>query len=176
MSEYRDVKPGRKIFKRVYVAIMLWFVGRAIKAAAKVDEAVKKEFEELPDGFTFSLGVLPDGPHMIVGKDNKGCVKYMGHNPEGKKIDVEMKIKNLEAALLLFTFQESTSISSCRDRLIVDGDLPSAFAVVRILDVVEVYLLPKFISSLAVKRYPEWPLVQKFVGRVKIYCRAVLGL
>jgi len=66
MADYREVATGRKPFKRAYVAVMLWFVGRAIQAAARVDKVVKEEFEVLPEEFTFSLSVEPNGPHMIV--------------------------------------------------------------------------------------------------------------
>ncbi len=90
MGDFREVTPGGKPLKRVYVAIMLWFVGRAIQAAAVVDDDVKKEFEN-----------LPDGPTMIVGKNRRGKVKYLGWNPKGRLIDLKMKIKNLEAAILL---------------------------------------------------------------------------
>jgi hypothetical protein len=176
VGEYKDITPGKKRMKRLYTAIMLWFVGRSIQAASKVDQDVKKEFDELPDQFVFSLGVTPDGPRMLVGKDINGNVKYLGSKPKGKKINVDMTIKNLEAAILLFTFQESTAISSCHDRLTVDGDIPSACAVVRILDMVEVYLLPKIIAKLAVKRYPQWTTERKLLGRTKIYLRAILGI
>jgi len=175
VGEYKDVIPGKKRLKRIYTAIMLWFVGRAIQASAKADEDIKKEFDTLPDQFLFSLGVSPDGPRMLVGKDISGRVKYMGSDPKGKSINVDMTIKNLEAAFLLFTFQESTAMSSCNDRLTVDGDIPSAFSVVRILDMVEVYLLPKIIAKLAVKRYPQWPMDRKVKGRFQIYLRTILG-
>jgi hypothetical protein len=175
MKDFREVRAGKKSLKKDYVAIMLWFVGRAIQAASAVDKDVKKEFQELPDRFTFSLGVMPDGPHMIVGKTRKGIVQYMGWDPEGKDIDLKMKIKNLEAAILLFTFQESTAVSSARNRLIVDGEVPHACAVVRILDMVEVYLLPKIIAKLAVKRYPVWSPGRKYLGRVLVYIRTVFG-
>jgi len=47
--------------------------------------------------------------------------------------------------------------------------------VVRILDIVEVYLLPKFIAKLAVKRYPiETPHVNLF-RRILLYVRTVFG-
>ena len=175
MKDFREVQAGSKWLKRDYVAIMLWFVGRAIQAAAAMDETVKKEFENLPDGFTFSLGVLPNGPYMIVGKSKRGIVHYMGWDPVGKNIALSMKIKNIEAAVLLFTFQESTAVASARDRLIVDGEVPHACAVVRILDIVEVYLLPKFIAKLAVKRYPtEAPYINLF-RRVLLYVRTVFG-
>ena len=155
---------------------MMWFMGRAIQAAASVDRDVRKEFAELPDRFTFDLCVMPDGPHMIVGKDRKGYVRYMGWDPEGKKINLKMKIKNLEAAILMFTFQESTALATARNRLVVDCEVPHACAAVRILDIVEVYLLPKIIAQLAVKRYPLWSPGRKYVGRVFVYLRTVLGL
>jgi len=150
-------------------------MGRAIQAAAAVDRAVKKEFVDMPDSFTFALSVMPNGPHMIVGKDQRGFVRYRGWDPEGKNIDLQMKIKNIEAAMLIFSFQESTALATARDRLIVDGEVEHACAIVRILDIVEVYLLPKIIARLAVKRYPVWSFRRKYLGRALIYVRTVFG-
>lgn len=175
MVSYREVKSGGKPFKRAYISGMLWFVGRAIQAAARVDSAVKREFDTMPDDFTFCLGVEPLGPFMIVGKNIKGRVKYLGWNPAGKEIDLYMKIKNLEAAILLFTFQESDALSACRNRIVLDGDIPAACAMMRVIDIVEVYLLPKVIAKLAIKRYPNWSFRRKYFGRIRIYLRSVLG-
>ena len=175
MKDFKEVTAGKKSLKKGYVAVMMWFMGRAIQAAAAMDRAVKKEFAELPESFTFTLSVMPDGPHMVVGKDRRGFVRYMGWNPYDKKIDLKFTIKNIEAAALLFTFQESTAVAVARDRLIVDGEVPYACAVVRILDIVEVYLLPKIIARLAVKRYPTWSPGRKYFGRVLVYFHTVLG-
>lgn len=172
---YREVKAGTKPFKKAYISVMMWFLGRSIQATSRVDKEVRKEFEEMPAGYTFSMGVVPNGPSLIVGKDKKGRVRYLGGNPEGKKIDLRMTIKNLEAALLLFTFQESTVTSICRDRIDFAGDLPPALAVIRVLNMVEVYILPKMIAKLAVKRYPAWTVRRLLFGRVRIYFRAILG-
>jgi len=175
MKNFREIAAGRKSLKKDYVAIMMWFMGKAIQAAAAVDRAAKKEFVDMPDNFTFELSVMPNGPHMIVGKDQRGFVRYRGWDPEGKRIDLKMKIKNIEAAMLIFTFQESTALATARDRLIVDGEVAYACAVVRILDIVEVYLLPKIIAKLAVKRYPGWSFRRKYLGRVLVYVRTALG-
>jgi hypothetical protein len=113
---------------------------------------------------------------MVLGKDAGGCVRYLGSRPEGRRIDLAMKIKSLEAAVLMFTFQESTAGATARNRLVVDGDIPAACAVVRILDAVEVYLLVKPLARLAVKRYPSWPAGRILIGRPLIYLRAVLGI
>ena len=85
MSDFREVEAGRKPFKRAYVAVMLWFVGRSIQAAAKMDEAVRGEFAAFPSGFNFALGVMPAGPYMVVGKDEDGRVRYKGWKTEDRK-------------------------------------------------------------------------------------------
>ena len=103
-------------------------------------------------------------------------MRYLGANSNQRYIDLKLSIKNMEAAILLFTFQESTVMAVARNRLIVDGDIPAACAVVRILDMVEVFLLPKWLASLAVRRYPQWPPFRKYVGRALIYLRTVVGL
>ena len=41
IAKYPEIKSGKKTLKKIYVAIMLWIVGRAIAAAAKVDREVK---------------------------------------------------------------------------------------------------------------------------------------
>ena len=171
----QEIHAGGKIIKKIYVGIFLWFTGNAIAAAAKTDEQIKKEFEALPDNFTFSLGVLPNGPWMIVGKEN-GKVKYLGSDPKVRHQQIRLVIKKLDAAFLLLSFQESTATAMARNRLMLDGETPYAMAVNRVLDMVEVYLLPKLIASLAVKRYPSWwSFGRKYGGRVGVYTRTVLG-
>jgi aldehyde:ferredoxin oxidoreductase len=175
LDHFKMISPGGKRIKRLYLSIMLWFVGRAIQAAARVDRQVRAEFNAMPDGFTFAVDVAPSGPAMVVGKDKTGRVKYLGATTIHRIIDLRMTIKNIEAAMLLFTFQEPTVVAVARDRLIVDGDISAACAVVRILDMVEVFLLPKMLASLAVRRYPQWSLLKKLKGRVMIYLRTLMG-
>jgi aldehyde:ferredoxin oxidoreductase len=176
LNGFKMVSPGGKPVKRVYVSMVLWFLGRAIQAAARVDREVRKAFDAVPDGFTFALTVAPGGPAMVVGKDKTGRVRYLGANSKQRYIDLKLTIKNIEAAILLFTLKESTVTAAARNRLIVDGEIPAACTVVRILDMVEVFLLPKRMASSAVRRYPQWSPFRKYVGRVMIYLRAVVGL
>ena len=61
------------------------------------------------------------------------------------------------------------------ESFVIEGDLVHALTFVRVLDIVEVFLLPKIIAKLAVKRYPKWSEIsplRKFVKRVVIYLRA----
>jgi aldehyde:ferredoxin oxidoreductase len=176
LDDFKLVTPGGKPFKRFYLSIMLWFMGRAIQAAARVDREVRKAFNAFPDGFTFALTVAPDGPAMVMGKDKAGKVRYLGGDCKQRYLDLKLTLKNIEAAFLLFTFQESTVTAAARDRLVVKGELPAACAVVRILDMVEVFLLPRPLACLAVRRYPKWSPFRKYVGRIMIYLFAAAGL
>ncbi len=176
MSDFTEIRPGGRPFVKAYLGFMLWFVGRAIQAAARVDADVKKEFADLPEGFTMVLGAAPDGPAMVVGKGDNGKVKYLGRKTDGRVPDVTIRIKSVEAFFVMFTFRESTPVANARDRLFVEGNLPEACASVRILNSVQVYLLPKPVAKLAVKRYPKWGLKRHIVNRSMIYLRTIIGL
>jgi hypothetical protein len=199
INEYPEVKPGRNFLKQFYLAIMLWTVGKAIPVAAKVDKEVKKEFEKLPKNFTLRLmihpeqalplffytkmlpgfvvknGLLPYGLQMIIQIDPEGKVHYQGADPRGKKIDLSMGFKSLEAAMMVFSFRESTPTGYAHDRFMVEGYLPYATTFMRILDIAQVYLLPKIIAQRAIKRYPKWSEMspwRKHINRIIIYARA----
>ena len=173
--DYREVSPGRSHLKRIYMSVNLWFMGRAIQAASRVDERVQGEFRSLPDGFTFALGIMPSGPHFIVQKTGTDTARYIGRHIDAQPVDLKMEFKHLEAGMLTFTFRENTPVATARDRLIVDGEVGYACSVVRILDIVQIYLLPKLIARMAVKRYPRWPLGRKLINRSRIYWRSVIG-
>jgi hypothetical protein len=174
-DSYREIIPGSRHVKRLYLSVLFWFLGRAIAAAARVDKEVAGEFAALPDGFRAAISVIPNGPHMIVGKNAKGRVQYLGFQLKDTPLHLALQAKNIEAAMLMFTFAESTTTAAARNRLIVDGDVSLACAFVRILNIVEVYLLPKIIARLAVRRYPQWSFVRKYLGRTRIYFRTILG-
>ncbi len=175
MNALTEIKPGRRFFRWAYLSIMLWFVGRAVQAAARVDEAVAKEFAAMPEGYTFSLGAFPGGPCMVVGKDEKGRVRYLGHRLDRQPVQLQLTLKSTAHLFTLFTFRESTPVANARARLFVDGDVPQACAAVRILDIVEVYLLPKPVAKLAVKRYPKWSFKRHTLDRSRVLARTVLG-
>lgn len=176
METFIEVKSQKKIFQRIYLSIMLWFVGRAIQAASRVDKQVKNEFDSMPDNYTFSLGAFPHGPYMVIGKDDKGVVRYLGSDIEKQPMDLQMTLKSMAHFFLLFTFMESTPTANSRDRMCVNGDVPPACAAVRILDIVQVYLLPKFIAKLAIKRYPQWSFKRHTLDRALVLIRTIIGL
>jgi len=168
---------GSKRIKRIYVWIVMFLFGRAFQAGT-VDREIRDEYKRLPDNFLLDLCVEPDGPHMLVGKNASGKMKYMGWNPRGKNVTLAMKVKNLEAGMRMFTFMESTCVANALNRIIVDGEIKDALAIVRVMNLLEVYLLPAIVAMRGVKRYPLWRQmnpVRKYTGRVLLYLRLVTG-
>ncbi len=178
ISNHTEMRPGRKMIKRMYVAIAMFLFGRAFQAGSKVDPGIREEFDSLPTGFLLDLCVGPDGPRMLVEKTADGKVVYRGQSLKGRQPTLTMKIKHLEAAMMLFTFMESTCVANARNRIVVDGDIRHALAVVRIMNRLEVFLLPKCLAKLGVKRYPvrsQLPSKHKYIGRAGIYLRLITG-
>lgn len=93
-----------------------------------------------------------------------------------ESFDVDIRFKHLQAAMLLFTFREGTTEAFARDRMVVYGNLPEALSIVRILNIVEVYLLPKFLAKRAVKSYPRWSFARKHSGRIAVYVKTEFGI
>lgn len=181
MSElkYIEINPGKKWIKSLYVWVLLFIFGRAFQAGYKSDREIKSEFDSLPEGFLFDLCIMPHGPHMLVRRIKNGKVKYMGSRlKHGMEPSLSMKVKNIESAFRMFIFSESTAVAAARNRLVVEGDLKYAMAMVRVMNLLEVYLLPKPVAKLGVKRYPHWSQLspwRKYTGRLMIYLRLITG-
>lgn len=167
--------PRANMIKKYYLMTIMWFMGRAIEAAAKMDTPIKSEFDRLPAGFSFCLMVQPDGPAMTIRKDEKDRPRYYKGFHHGQQIDLKISITSLEAAFALFSFQESTITSATRSRLVVDGDISAGCAVIRIFDLIETYLLPKLLVRLAVRRFPKIGLFNRIRRRGSIYLRTLTG-
>jgi aldehyde:ferredoxin oxidoreductase len=168
--------PRANVLKKYYLMVMMWFMGRAIEAAAKMDTAIKTEFDHLPAGFSFCLAVQPDGPALTMRKDEKGRPRYHKGYHHGQRMDLKISITSLEAAFVLFSFRESTITSATRSRLVIDGDISAGCAVIRIFDSIETYLLPKRLARIAVRRYPKIGFSIKIWRRGVIYLRTLAGV
>jgi hypothetical protein len=78
----------------------------------------------------------------------------------------------LEHAFLALSFQEKTSVAFANDRMLVDGDISYAVRMTRILNRLEVFILPKLVAKRAVKAYPHnLQLPEKLISAARIYLK-----
>jgi hypothetical protein len=161
--------------QRLYVGFMMWLIGRLLEAASRVDQVIMKELKALPDAFAFSMSVLPAGPDFTVQKRQDGAL-YCKRRRDSFDADLVISFKHTRHAFLILSFQESTARSFVNDRVVLRGEIDLGMIIVRCLDRMECLVLPKFIATRAVKRYPPIPTGEKIKLATAIYIRVFAGL
>lgn len=159
--------------KRLYVRFMLAFIGHGLAKACRTDKLIQQEIESLPDGFTFSMSVMPHGPCLYM-KKSDGRIKPGRKNSETKP-DVDIQFKHLAHAFNTLSFQEGTTEAFARERMVVDGDLSASMKLVRCFERLEVITLPRFIGRKIMRHYPKISLTEKLMGAVQIYLGVFSG-
>lgn len=153
---------------RAYVSFMMKFIARGLCAASVVDPVVREELEPFPEGFTFEMGVLPDGPSLRLRKVN-GVLADGDHG----KPDLAIQFKHLRHALVSFTFKESVAQSFAAERMVLDGEIPHAMRMQRVLDRLLVLTLPTPIAAKALKRVPHIPPREKATAIARLYAQMI---
>jgi hypothetical protein len=167
----KHLRPLGSKAKRLYVNIMFQVIGRALQAVSEVDDEVCNEARSLPTGFLFQMMVMPKGAGLLIEHVGDGRFKY--HRKEAPRpIDLSIKFKHLEHAFLVLSFQEKTSVAFANDRMLIDGDISYAVRMTRILNRLEVFILPKLVAERAVKAYPHnLQLPEKLISAARIYLK-----
>jgi len=162
--------------KKLYVETMMQVIGRALQAVSQVDELIRNEVHQLPQGFIVQMKVLPSGPAFTVQKQTDGSLKYLGGITHHKP-DLCIAFKHITHAFLLFSFQESTAMAFAHDRMMVDGEISYALKITRILNRLEAFILPKLLAERALKEYPtSLKLPEKLLHGARIYLQLATNL
>lgn len=161
------------VAKKAYVKLMLDVIARSLVAASQNDLNIQDELKGFASGTTLEMLVLPNVARFKLQVNNNHQLTRVKSTT---KADLSIKIKHLNLAFLLFTFQESTAVAYAHDRMIADGDLSDAIRFVRCLNRLEALILPKMVAKLAIKSYPELGIKQKLKLATSIYSGAALSL
>jgi hypothetical protein len=154
-----------------YVKLMLDVMGRAFEAASQIDPVFQKETRNFRVGYLFEMSVLPHGPAMVLEKQADGSMRYLGDKGPYKS-ELNIRFKHIAHAFLVLSFQESTSRAFANDRMLLDGEVADAMRMVRCLNRLEAFILPKFVAEKALKRYPDsLDIQEKLTQATRIYSR-----
>lgn len=145
----RPLRIRVKRCRTLYIRLLLCILGRAIPRAIRLSREAQEECRKFPSDFRILLGLRAPGPALILESDGLGRL-YRAAGAETSP-DLEIRLKSVEAAFRLFTFQESTAASEAGGRLTAAGSLALVLSFIRIIDVVEILLLPRVIAQRAVK-------------------------
>lgn len=153
-----------------YVKLMFDVMGRAMEAASQFDSVFQRELGALGPDFIFEMCVEPNGPGIVLQKQPDGSLKYLGDQSPYKPT-LSIQFKHMAHAFLVLSFQESTARAFANDRMVVDGEISHALKMVRCLNRLETFILPKIVAQRAIKRYPNLPLQEKLMHGARIYSR-----
>ena len=118
-------------------------LARGIVVLSKKDSVIKAEIDNLPEGYSVGLGVLPYGDYVVLKKENGSL--YVEKKP--KEAILTVGFKNARAAKLVMLAKSSIAESYCRHDLIVAGDISVAMGLVRAINRAEKYLFPHFMTK-----------------------------
>lgn len=157
-------------FKTAVDATVLFFLGRAMKSGYRLDAAIKKELDAFPEGHVIKFSTAGDNAALAFWREKGGIRFLTGKKAIEKKGDLWFEFKNTAAAFLTLTGQIGVAQSYCQHRMLVYGDIYSAMGIVRIMDSVENYLFPSFITKKILKRRPV-----KYVSSFRMYLGVIFG-
>jgi len=144
------VKPYRSPLKLFYCGTVMSVLGWFIPSVACRKASVREEVKALPEDFKLRFAIWPSGPALSLQRSGDRLIKVKLTEEEA---DMTVYLKSLEAAWLLLTFQESTCGSEAKGRLMVKGEIPHTCTFIRLMDKVEILLLPRFLAKRAVKKW-----------------------
>ena len=160
-------------YQRKYVSGMMQLISHMLKAGSQVDDVIKAEVADMPEGFVFRMCVASSSLSLTLQKRDGALINLTDYTD---KPDLTMSFKHLTFAFLVFSFQEHTAQAYANERLVIDGDLPMSMKIVRCLNRLQAVILPKVIAQKAVKTYPDLDFVQKIQMTTKTYGQFLLNL
>lgn len=155
-----------RFIQKLTVAIVLRFVHAAIVELYKRDSRAHEELDNLPDGMSYALETGHLAPQLFVqwqgGKlhrrtaiDNPTCA---------------LRIKSLPLSFLLFTGQMGLAQAYAQHAFTMKGDVADVMRLARLVNLVEAYLFPKFITKHILTDIPKTE-----VCFLRIYGAILLG-
>lgn len=175
MTKVRGI-PGYQRFETVakgaYIAIALRVFGGAFEAVTANSPECRRELSDWEDGRRVALGVLPHGPYVTMEKQGH-IIRMIGTGL--KDPHVSILFKNLDSAMMVYSTYMGVSQASYENRALIKGDNAKAMEVLRILDIVMTYLLPRIILNRNFRRPPKFA-PQQYVTMLKVYASFVPAL
>ncbi len=156
-----------------YHAVQAGFIalGRALQSASNFEEEVIKEISCWNESFSFSMDVLPNGPSLVMKKEDRQ-MKFLGLK---KKINADLiiEIKNLDTAFQMITTQAGAHHVYAQNKIAVTGNIADSMRLIRLIYIIEGYLFPNFLNKNILKKSPKMTL-KKYINRLHIYTIGML--
>lgn len=152
--------------QRVTVGIVLRVVHAALVELRGMDTRVQQEFERMPEGLGYAVHTGWRAPELHV-QWVGGCLHRLAGPPQGA---CTLHIKSLPLSFRLFTGQMGLAQAYARHAFTMQGEVADVMRLARLVNLVEAYLFPRFITRRILTDIP--PLQ---ASPLRVYGRIFLG-
>lgn len=165
-----QIKPKQSTFKRFVVSAGFYALGRGVESASRFNKNLKSEIDAWDEDYTIMLKVAPSGAELWLQKKGK-YIKWI--KKQDKEADLIVLFKNLDTAFKIITTLSNVHTAFSQNRIMVYGDVAQSMVLIRVLNIVQAYLFPPFLSKNVLKRVPKFNLSQH-LGRARLYTSGLL--
>ena len=161
----KEIKTGNSVLKNSIVKAGFFALARGCESTSHFDEGLKEELQAWPESYTIMLKVAPSGQELWLQKKGSG-LKWIAK--QDKEADLIVLFKNLETAYQIITTQSNVHTAFSQNRIMVYGDIAQSMVLIRVLNIVQAYLFPPFLSKNVLKRVPKFS-IKEHIGRARVY-------
>ena len=153
--------------ERTVGTVVLYVLFGGICVLYREEERVKEDVDSWKDGMVYCLECSSKGPFLMFGK--KGCRLYR-MEPEAEAADTCIRFKHMDEAFRVLTGMEGIAGSYAAHGFALKGDISTAMTFSRVVDIVESYLFPRFMTKRILKEVAE-----KEMSSIAVYGKIVQG-
>jgi len=151
--------------KNTITKVGFFALRQGCQSVSRFNSEIKEELTAWPEGFTILLKVLPDGPKLGLQKKD---AKLIGISSKREEWDLTVVFRTEDTAFRVITTLSNVPKAFTQNRLMVYGNTADSMVLIRILNVVQAYLFPPFLSKRVLKRVPKFSIGQH-IGRLRLY-------
>ena len=158
-----------RTFQQIVCGIVLRVLFRAIRVLSHCDSHIRQELLDLPQGQTVKLSVSPaERSRSLTFTVSGGTIRRADTDAVP---DIHIVFKNEAMAFRVFTGRMGIAGAYAAHAFTLRGNINQTMGVVRIVDMVEGYLFPRFMTRRILKDIPK-----KELPTLAVYLRLIPGI
>lgn len=158
-----------RTFQQLVCGIVLQVLFRAIRVLSRCDSRIRQELLALPQGQTVKLSVSPHEKSRSLTFTVAGGTVCKASRDSAP--DIHIVFKNEAMAFRVFTGRMGISGAYAAHAFTLRGNINETMGIVRIVDLVEGYLFPRFMTRRILKEIPA-----KQLPTLAVYLRLIPGI
>lgn len=148
------------------VGLVLRVVHAALVELYALDSRVREEFDKMPEGMSYALQTGYQAPVLYV-RWEKGKLHNLAHL---EKPVCALRLKSTGIAFRMFTGQMGLAQAYAQHAFSMQGEIADVMRLARLVNLVEGYLFPKFITKHILTDMPDLQ-----VNPLRVYGRILCG-